>query len=347
VGAPVSWQHSVWPKDRHEEILELIRKAHDGKLPDWAIAADLVFHADAANHPRKPVPFPGRRALEKRWNVSERTARKALADPEWQEKLDALKIPRPSRALDGPLGATDVPASAPPASPHASPPRTRETPQSKENVPASAPPASPPLSTRAEILLPSSPPEEEQHVGDERRPAGEGKADKAPKAKRKTPNTAWVQQMTARWVKAWGDQHGTYPFVWLKDRETLAAAALAVGVELNQPFPPEALDHLERAMGAYIAAARLALKQGDTKFFPRGPPTVGRFGADLANWLLSTERTVSHADIPRASIEARIRERLKKVSIPEARAEVKASTRFKPPEITYALSVLDRLEASR
>jgi hypothetical protein len=342
----VSWQHSVWPKDRHEEILELIRKAYDGDLPGWAIEADLVYHADAANHPRRPKPFPGRRWFEKRWNVSERTARNALADPGWQEKLDALGIPRPIRELKG----ANVPVGVPPASPSVSPSRTSEPEQPTENVPVGVPPASPSVSTRAEIppLLLSSC-EEEELVGDERRPAGEGKTSKPPKAKatRKTPNTAWVQQMTGRWLKAWGDQHGTYPFVWLKDRETLAAAALAVGVELNQPFPPEALDHLERAMGAYIAAARLALKQGDTKFFPRGPPTVGRFGADLANWLLSTERTVSHADIPRASIEARIRERLKKVSIPEARAEVKASTRFKPPEITYALSVLDRLEASR
>jgi hypothetical protein len=164
----MSWQHSPWPKEHHEDLIALVRAGHGGVLPEWAIAADLVFHADAASHPKRPVPFPGRRALERRWGVSERVARRCLADAGWQEKCDALKIPRPSRHLDGPLGepARSVPATVPPASPPTSHPRPRpgtdETSEHAESVPAgvpaTVPPASPPTSTRALIPPTSSPP---------------------------------------------------------------------------------------------------------------------------------------------------------------------------------------------
>ena len=144
----MSWQHSAWPKDKHDEILDLIRVAYGGDLPDWAIAADLVFHADAANHPTRPVPFPGRRKLEERWNVSEYAARGHLSDPGWQEKCDQLRIPRPTRHLKG-RNASEI-------TPSATPSATKEAEQPTEFHPVEHPLVTPSTATRA--LIPPVPP---------------------------------------------------------------------------------------------------------------------------------------------------------------------------------------------
>lgn len=344
----MSWQHSVWPKDRHEEILGLIRKAYDGDLPDWAIEADLVYHADAANHPRRPKPFPGRRALEERYGLTEHKVKKHLRDPGWQEKCDQLGIPRPDRHLKG-HGPTQIhPVDLQSTTPSTSPSETNEPKQSTKNRPVDLPPVTPSAATRAEIpptLLSSS--EEEQHVGDERRPAGEGKTEKAPKAKRakksNLPPRDLVKPLTDCWSAAWGDSRGRYPWeIPGADDHRMARCAVALGYP-DGPAPPEALEQLQRAMAIYIAAAEAG------EAWPPGPPTTDGFTRKVTEWLLKAggAARASPADIPRASIEARVRQRLKAVSIPEARAEIRASNRLKPNEITYALSVLDRLEASR
>lgn len=167
------------------------------------------------------------------------------------------------------------------------------------------------------------------------------KASGEPKGTRKTPDTAWVRTMTDRWVAAWGPSNGTYPFDWMKDRQTFARAALALGVELNQPIPPDVLDHLERAMVAYITAAR----RDDPRCFPKGTPTVGRFAVNLSDWLIATETTRT-AEVPRATIEARMRRELDAgATVTELRERLKVTTKLKPPEVAYALTFLDRLEA--
>jgi hypothetical protein len=378
----MTWQHACWPKDQHETLIEIVRDAHDGVLPEWAIVADLVYHADNANHPKRPVPFPGRRVLEKRWGVSERVARRCLADSEWQDKCDSVKIRRPSRHLDTRSNAQDVPAyvprASPPASPPVSPPMTMETTESVRNVtacvPATVPPASPPTSTRALLSPTSSPPtssEEEQASP----PASAGtlfkemaplslsleltpppgvetpaQLPKAQKAKRprspKTPDTAWSRQMADRWTAAFGPG---YAFDWFKDRQSLARAAGAVGVELNQPLPEAALDHLQRAMAVYIAAAR----RDDPTCWPKGTPTIGGFVVRLSEWVMKVAHPTGPPRTPhdgialplsrRGVVEQRLRPLLDRGDpIATIRAQVAASTRLNPDERDYAFHLLDQ-----
>lgn len=145
----MSWSHDYWPRDQHEYLLELVRADHGGVLPDWAIAADLVYLSDLAQHPRHPQPRPGRRELERRWGTSERVTKAAIADVAWRAKAELAKVRVVDRERPRPR-----PASVPAASPPPSPPPTVEPEESSARVPAPVPvpvpPASPPPSpTRA------------------------------------------------------------------------------------------------------------------------------------------------------------------------------------------------------
>ena len=102
-----------WPRERHEEILDLLRQAHGGELPAWARAADLVYLHDQAQHPTRPAPVPGRRELQTRWGVSERETKASLADEAWRSKAAAAKVRVVAREAQGETGddAAEVMAS--------------------------------------------------------------------------------------------------------------------------------------------------------------------------------------------------------------------------------------------
>jgi hypothetical protein len=146
------WSHGYWPKDQQDTILEALRAHFGGELPDWALAADLVYHADMASHPSNPVPFPGRRVLEHRWSVTQRQARKALASRGWQDKVVSAKMPLPTRHLRAPVESPHAPVCVPRVDPLPYPSRTDERPASAENVPVTVPRVDPSMSTRADVL---------------------------------------------------------------------------------------------------------------------------------------------------------------------------------------------------
>lgn len=111
----MTWSHAHWPAEQHELLIELVKREHGGALPEWAICADLVYRADRANHPKRPVPMPGRRALQQAWGVGDWTARKCLADPAWREKCKAAGIPIPDVSDRKPTRGSpaDQPAALP------------------------------------------------------------------------------------------------------------------------------------------------------------------------------------------------------------------------------------------
>ena len=143
----MSWAHDYWPRERHEEILDLLRQAHGGELPAWARAADLVYLHDQAQHPTRPAPVPGRRELQVRWGVSERETKASLADEAWRSKAAAAKVrvvARPAPPRGGvPASVPEVPPSP---SPRPSPSATDVPPQSAASVPAAVPASVPEVS---------------------------------------------------------------------------------------------------------------------------------------------------------------------------------------------------------
>ncbi len=150
--ATMRW--TPWPKDHHDEMLSALRA--QGPLPPWAIEADLVFLADRANHPNPASrrAFPGRRALQNRWGVSDWTARTVLRSQDWQDTCTTLGIPLPR----------NQPVSLPVTNPSASRQHTGEASQQEGNQPAPLPPTNPSASTRA-LFDPSDPPIPEEQQG--------------------------------------------------------------------------------------------------------------------------------------------------------------------------------------
>ncbi len=86
----MSWSHDYWPKDQHDYILGLLRRANHGTLPQWAMLADLVHLAERAHADGRDML--GRRMLEVRWGASERAVRNVLAEPTWQAAARDLGV---------------------------------------------------------------------------------------------------------------------------------------------------------------------------------------------------------------------------------------------------------------
>lgn len=257
-GTPNPWSHDYLPREQHEYMLELVKRDHGGSLPEWAIAADLVYLADLAQHPTKPQAFPGRRRLEARWGVSERIARRCLASPGWQLKCDLAGVKLPERKTDGPMGerprsrTTTVPGSVPTLSPVVSPVPTEEAPESGEpvpggvpgGVPGPVPPPSPPTSTRAEIgptVLRS--PEEQHHDVHPVEPAPAPSPAARPTRRPKTSGrTTGETQALAPLVAAW-------------DLERLARKAAGFTIGMSRHLPAE--DPRWDAASALLGSGRL------------------------------------------------------------------------------------------